>query len=60
MFWLGFVFYLEVVLLFIGFDWQISSENGETAHFWQNRLSTPRRRSVRLGVGLRLGVGTHA
>ena len=26
---------LGVVLLFFGFDWQISGEKRETSHFWQ-------------------------
>ena len=51
---------LGVVFLFFGFDWKISGEKGEIAHFWKIRLSTPRRRSSRLEVGLRLGIGTHA
>ena len=51
---------LGVVLLCFGFDWQISGEKGETAHFWKIRRSTPRRRSACLGIGLHLGVGTHA
>ena len=33
---------LEVVLLYFGFDWQISGEKEETAHFWQIRRSMPR------------------
>ena len=37
---------LGVVLLCFGFDWQISSEKEEIAHFWQIRRSTPRRRST--------------
>ena len=45
---------LVVVFLCFGFDWQISGEKEETSHFWQIRRSTPRRRSARLGVGLRL------
>ena len=51
---------LGVVLLCFGFDWKISSEKEETAHFWQIRCSTPRHRSARLDIGLRLGLGTHA
>ena len=50
---------LGVVLLFFGFDWQISSEKLETTHFCKIECSTPRRRSARLSVGLHLGVGTH-
>ena len=51
---------LGVVFLCFGFDWQIFGEKEETAHFWQIRCSTPRRRSARLGVGLHLGIGIHA
>ena len=51
---------LGVILLCFGFDWQISDEKEETAHFWQIQRSTLRRRNASLSVGLRLGVGTHA
>ena len=51
---------LGVVLLYFGFEWQISGEKEEIAHLWQIQHSTPRRRSAHLSVGLRLGVGTHA
>ena len=51
---------LGVVLFCFGFDWQISGEKEETALFWKIRCSTPRRKSARLDLGLRLGVGTHA
>ena len=50
--------YLRVVLLCLGFDWKIYGEKEETSHFWQIRCSTSMRRSARLSVGLRLGVGT--
>ena len=50
---------LGVVLLCFGFDWQIFGEKGEIAYFWQIQRSMPRSRSAHLGVGLRLGVGTH-
>ena len=51
---------LGVVLFLFGFDCQISGEKEETALFWKIQCSTPRRRSARLGLGLRLGIGTHA
>ena len=55
--WLKLV--LGVVLFCFGFDWKIYGEKRETARFWKIRHSTPRRRSARLGIGLRLDVGTH-
>ena len=48
---------LGVVLLYFGFDLQISYENGEIVHFWKIWCFMPRRRSTCLSEGLRLDEG---
>ena len=46
---------LRVVLLYFGFDWQISGEKEEIAKFWQIRRSTPRHTSPSRHRNPRLG-----
>ena len=48
---------LGVLLLCFGFEWKSFGEKEETTHFRQIRCSTPKRRSVRLSVGLCLSIG---